>query len=179
MKSSLIIIGLMLPLGIALAQREPGNQPQKNGSNTAATPGEPQNQQKGQTSTSEVNTQTYKGTLVDASCASGGAATTSSTATEKSSADRSSGASGKNKTGEASRSGDSTQSCSATASTNEFGIKTRDGRVLRFDSVGDERAKQEMSARKKWADAATSGKAIPVTVSASESGDRLTVLSIH
>src|SRR5690242_9396120 len=57
MRSSLIAIGLILPLGIALAQKEPGNQSTTNGSNTAANAGE---SQKGQTSTSEVKTQTYK-----------------------------------------------------------------------------------------------------------------------
>lgn len=176
MRSSLIVIGLILPLGIALAQKEPGNQSKTNGPNTAVNPGE---SQKGQTSTSEVKTQTYKGTLVDAKCASGSGAATSSAASGKSSADRSSAESSKNKTGEANRSGDAAQSCAATASTNEFGIKTKDGRVLRFDSVGDERAKQEMSAKKKWADAATSSKPIHVTVSGAESGDRLTVMSIH
>ena len=175
MRSSLIVIGLILPLGIALAQKEPGNQSKTNGSNTAVNQGE---SQKGQTSTSEVKTQTYKGTLVDAKCASGSGAAASSAASGKSSADRSPAESG-NKTGEANRSGEAAQSCDATASTNEFGIKTKDGRVLRFDSVGDERAKQAMSAKKKWADAATSNKPIHVSVSGAESGDRLTVMSIQ
>src|SRR5581483_10565229 len=155
---------------------EPRNESKKNGSNTAASSSETQ---KGSQSASEVKTQTYKGTLVDASCAGGGAGATSATATGKSAADRSSAESSKDKTGEANRTGDTAQSCAATATTSQFGIKTRDGRVLRFDSVGDERAKQEISNRKKWADAATSGKAIHVTASGTESGDQLTVVSIH
>jgi flagellar capping protein FliD len=167
---------LILPLGIALAQQQPANESKKSGSTTAAAAGD---SEKGQASASEVKTQTYKGTLVDANCASSGGAATSSTATGKTGADRSAAESGKNKAGDANRSGDTAQSCGASANTSEFGIKTRDGQVLRFDSVGDERAKQEMSARKKWADSATAGKPIQVTVSGTESGDRLTVLSIH
>lgn len=185
MKISLIAVALLLPVALALgqsSQRPPANSHGKTAEteNQSTTSSASQN---GQTSnTTEVKTKTYRGTLVDAACAAGGAPTTSSNATSsgrQAGADRSRSETAANRTGEANRAGNTGQSCAATSSTTEFGLRTRDGQVLRFDSVGNERVKQAMTARKKWTDAASSGKEIHATVSGNESGNELTVVSVH
>jgi len=186
MKISRIAVGLLLPAGLALAQKEPekatpsptaqsqaGTESQKSASSKSAD----------QSGTAEVKTKTYKGELVDASCAGGGGpATTSSAASSgQSAADRSSASAGKSagKSGEANRSGDNGQSCGATSSTSEFALRTKTGTAYRFDAVGNERAKEAIAARKKWSDAIAAGKPVQVEVSATEANDRLTVMSIH
>lgn len=166
MKISRIVVALLLPVGLAVAQKEPGNEAGKGAQPGAA------NQVK-----------TYKGELVDASCRAGAASATDSSTKSSgtSAADRSSTSAAKSagKSGEANRSGESGQSCAATSSTNAFGLQMKDGNTLRFDSVGNERAKEAIAARKKWSDAVSSGKAVQVAVSAAESSDGLTVVSIH
>jgi hypothetical protein len=185
MKIPLIAVGLVLPVALALgqsSQRPPANSHGKTAEseNQSATSSAGKNEQTG--NTSEVKTKTYRGTLVDAACAGGGAPATSSNASSsgrRAGADRSSSETAANSTGEANRAGNTGQSCAATSSTTEFGLRMRDGQVLRFDSVGNERAKQAMTARKKWTDAASAGKEIHATVSGNESGNELTVVSIR
>jgi hypothetical protein len=184
MKISLVAMAVMLPAGLALAQA--GNQSgasaqsqsqktanqesttSKSGGDKAANP-------------AELKTQTYKGTLVDASCAAGGSPSTStSKSTSQSAADRSASSTksaSESKTGEANRGGG--QSCEATSSTSEFALRMKDGTTTRFDAVGNDRAKQAIAAKKKWSDALAAGKPVQATVSGTESGDRLTVVSIH
>jgi len=167
MKASLMAIALMLPVGFALAQKEPGNESSKSGSNTA-TQSSPSTKT---AKTDEVRTKTYKGTLVDAGCAGGPGSTASTTSTSQSASTA--------KTGEASRATGSGQSCDATTNTSAFGIRMRDGSVMRFDAVGNERTKEAIAAKKKWSDEAAGGKPIQASVSGTESGDTLTVVSIH
>lgn len=165
MKASLIALALLIPVGVALAQKEPGNESGKNGSNTQTTPGQ----------APQVKTKTFKGTLVDVSCAKGSSPTSSTTSpSTKQTAEAST-----SKTGEASRASGGGQSCDATASTTEFGLRTKDGHVYPFDSVGNDRAKQEMTAKKKWSNDAAAGKAISASVMGTETDDKLTVMSIH
>ena len=130
--------------------------------------------------------QKYKGTLVDAACVRTNAS--SATNAGASSADRTAKASpaetpagqeGKTKKkGEAARSSNAGDNCAATANTSDFGLRLRDGRALRLDSVGSERAKEELKTKKKWADAASNGKPIRGTVQGFESGDTLVALSV-
>jgi hypothetical protein len=114
----------------------------------------------------ELKTQTYKGTLMDASCSATGTSTpaaANATSTKSAtSADRSSAG-----------------SCSVSSNTSEFALQTKDGHTLKFDSVGNERAKEALKAKKKWSEAVSSGKPIQATVSAAETGDKLTVMAIH
>jgi hypothetical protein len=174
MKIARIAVGLLLPIGLAFAQKAPDN----SASGKAAQAQSPSTQP---VTVGELKT--YKGELVDASCAAGGATATASSAKSpsQSAADRSSASAGKSaaKTGEASRTGEGGQSCAATSSTNAFGLRTKDGNTLRFDEVGNERAKETIAARKKWSDAIAAGKPVQVAISAAESADRLTVVSIH
>jgi hypothetical protein len=188
MKISLIALGLIVPAGFALAQNpqrpsEPSSGRTAQSQSTESTSKTTGDKADKTANTGELKTQTYKGTLVDASCAAGGgAATTSSTSsTSRSTEDRSasSNKTDANKTGEANRAGDSGKSCNATTSTTAFGLQMRDGHVMRFDSVGNERAKEALAAKKKWQDDASAGKPIHVSVSGTESADTLTVVSIH
>lgn len=172
MKISLVAIALMLPVGFAFGQKEAEKQsstPAQSQSTASKTSGEKAG------ATAELKTKTYKGTLVDASCAGGAGPSTSTKSSSQSAADRSSDKSAK--TGEANRTGG--QSCEASSSTNQFALRTKDGSTMKFDAVGNERAKEAIAARKKWSDEIAAGKPIQVTVSGTESGDQLTVVSIH
>jgi hypothetical protein len=124
----------------------------------------------------EAKTQTYSGTLVDATCAAPGADTTSTppsttaasstdSSTSKSSANRSAGPG-------------SEQSCSVSASTTQFAVKTKDGKVMRFDDVGNTRVKEAMKTRKSWSDSVSANKPIKVKASGLMSGDKLIVVAV-
>jgi len=121
----------------------------------------------------EMKTQTYSGTLMDASCAGSGSAssTASSTATaaasaSSASADRSAPAGGD-------------ASCPVSASTTQFALKLKDGQAVKFDDVGNMRAQEAFKTRKKWSDSATASKPLHVKASGVLNGDRLTVLSVN
>lgn len=111
--------------------------------------------------TPEVQTQVYKGTLVDAACAAGSQAPAPAPA--KKSKEKAAGG----------------PACAPSASTSQFGLKLNDGRVLKFDSVGNARAQEELKAKKKWTDASTAGKAIHAKAGGVLSGDNLTVVSLE
>lgn len=175
-----VALTLILPIGISLAQQPA--QPQSG----AGAPQSSQAQSKGTSSSASggetasfTKTQKYKGTLVDATCARTGAA---SSPAGRSSADRTASGSatpsesgGK---GGANRQATAANSCPATANTTNFALQLNDGRTLQFDSVGSERVKEGLKSKKKWADAVASGKPIHSTVHGVESGDRLMALSI-
>ncbi len=145
----------------------------------------------------EMKTQTYKGVLVDASCAmpqtGSTAGTSSSSETASTSSTSSSSSSSAQTTGAANRSSDTSAkansadrstnaasgSCAVSANSNQFGLKMKDGRTLRFDMVGNQRAQEELKNKKKWSEAASSGKQINATVSGVINGDKLIVSSIH
>jgi hypothetical protein len=78
-------------------------------------------------------------------------------------------------TGTANRSADQ---CMVTSSTSQFALKMNDGRTVRFDMVGNQRAQEKLQSNKKWTQAATTGKEIKVTVNGAMSGDKLVVSSI-
>jgi len=117
----------------------------------------------------EMKTQTYSGTLVDASCA-GGASTAptpaGSTAGEAA------------KPAAAAAPSDSKQGCALSASATQFALQTKDGQTLRFDDVGNSRVQEAMKAHKKWGDNATANKPVRVKVHGVLNGDKLTVMSV-
>ncbi|MBZ5579098.1 MAG: hypothetical protein LAP40_21255 [Acidobacteriia bacterium] len=118
---------------------------------------------------SKVKTRNYKGDLVGAACSEPGTETASNKPSTQPSgeADRAAG-------GDAAKSG-----CGLSAGTTEFALRTKDGRVLTFDSVGNLRAQEALKQKKNWEQTASSGKPIPAKVSGVEDEGRLTVLSIH
>ncbi|HEV3329409.1 MAG TPA: hypothetical protein VG096_00400 [Bryobacteraceae bacterium] len=156
MQKSIIALAACFLMGAAWAQK-----PDEKGSQAATKSADPPN----------VQTQTYRGTLVDASCA-GNVTQKTPASTESNTADRTDG----NKSGKAAA--DQSQSCAVSANTKEFALRTKDGHVLRFDSVGNERAQEAIKDQKKWNEAASAGKAITVKVSGTLDGDNLTVLTL-
>jgi hypothetical protein len=168
MKIVVCLITPALLAGLAFAQEKPAEkQAETKPAETKPAETKPADTQPAaSTPMAEMKTQTYKGTLMDASCASGAAPA----ATEP--------AKGEAK-GEANRSDGPEQSCSVSASTSQFALKTKDGKVMRFDMVGNERAQQAVKAKKNWSTAVSSGKPVRATVSGVVNGDKLTVVSIN
>jgi len=149
------IYTVVLPIlaGLAYAQDTPPAQPKQPAE--SAQPSAPP----------EMKTQTYSGTLVDASCASSGSAA-AAPAGATASADRSAGS-------------DNSQGCTVSASTSQFALKMKDGNTVRLDDVGNMRVQEAMKSRKKWGDSAAASKPIQVKFSGIMSGDKLTVLSVN
>lgn len=160
MRAPIYTVVLPVLAGLAFAQDTPPAQPKQPAE--SAKPAAPQDKP---AAPPELKTQTYSGTLMDASCAgSGSAAATAPAATA--SADRSAG-SGSN------------ENCSVSASTTQFALKMKDGNTVRFDDVGNARAQEAMKTRKKWGDSAAANKPIQVKANGVMSGDKLTVLSVN
>src|ERR1051326_6506881 len=122
----------------------------------------------------EMKTMTHKGVLMDMSCGghtSNAAATAGETPasatpeSEKASANRSAADTGTN--------------CPVSANSTEFGMKMDDGKTVRFDMVGNQRAQDELKNNKSWNNALSAGKPIHAKVSGVMSGDKLVVSSIH
>jgi hypothetical protein len=138
MKSSLSLAAILLFSGAVWAQdpQKPDNPATKTAQTQASTPA------------SQLKTQSYKGTLVDVTCAGSGAAA------------------------------DSSHGCPVSASTKEFALRTKDGQTLRFDPVGNDRVAEVLRNKKKWNDLVSAVKPIAVTVNGAVSGEKLTVISI-
>lgn len=155
MKSAICI--LALSLGMAMAQQT--NPPAATQPTTrAAKTGTP----------TEMKTLTYKGVLIDTSCtaptASGQPAPSEGTAqasTPAGSANRTQG------------------DCAVSANSTQLGMKLNDGRTLRFDLVGNQRAQDELKNNKRWSKDLGAGKPIHATVSGVITGEKLVVSSIH
>lgn len=125
-----------------------------------------------------MDTHTYKGTLVDASCGGNVTQKAPSAAAESNAADREAGAPLIHKSGGTDENGGQPKGCTATATTREFGLRTSDGKILRFDAVGNQRAADAITNQKKWSAAASAGKSISAKVVGSLNGDTLTVFSV-
>jgi hypothetical protein len=143
---SKILSAVVLFFGVAWAQKPADQGTQK----PSAAASKPSN-----TQLPELKTQTYKGTLMDASCAGAG----------------------KESSGGKAAAGN--QDCKVSASTKEFALRTDSAETLRFDSVGNVRAEEAIKNKKRWSNDAAAGKPIRATVTASANGDKLTVMSIN
>lgn len=167
MKFSVIALGLILTAGTVLAQQadKPGKKTSPSGQAAAAQAANPSATEKSG-NPAELKTQTMKGTLVDAACGGSGASASSKKGNV--------GAKG-----EADRNSNAGSSCNISSTSGEFALQTKDGRTLRFDAVGNERVKQELLNRKSWTNASAAGKPIQATVSGTQTGDSLLVVSIH
>ena len=84
----------------------------------------PPSQSQSQHAPTQMKTQTWSGTLVDASCAGASSAATPP----------------------------SPGSCNLTASSSQFALKMKDGRTLRLDDVGNLRVQEAMKTHKQWSD---------------------------
>jgi hypothetical protein len=68
--------------------------------------------------------------------------------------------------------------CDVSPATALFALRLKDGRILQFDSVGNDRARNA-NRKNKWVATASSEKPVHAKVSGSVLGDILTVVSIH
>jgi hypothetical protein len=135
-----------------------------------------------------ANVRSWRGTLIDANCTSGTAASSpaaesSSSAEEKDTkSSDSENASGQDKTAKPHKNHrnrmdpSQAQSCPVSSSTTAFALKTKEGQILKFDSVGNTRAVEEL--KTKWAQHLSAGKPIHTKVSGSINGDTVTVTSV-
>ena len=172
MKVRVIVMAASVSLGLAMAQTNPPDQQKQATPQTgaaAATTAKPD----------VMETKTYKGVLVDMSCASHaavGTAQTSTTsastapattqpATDANSANRSAGESG--------------ESCAVSANSTQIGMKMSDGRTVRFDLVGNQRAQDGLKNNKHWTKDLSDGKPVHATVQGALNGDKLIVSSIN
>jgi hypothetical protein len=113
-------------------------------------------------------TRSYSGTLMDVSCAGTGSAAAPAADQAKPAAET---------TGAKTAAAGS--SCSVTASSTQFAIKLKDGQIVKLDDVGNQRVQEGLKTKKKWSEAAASGKAIHVDASGVLTGDKLVALSIN
>ena len=118
----------------------------------------------------EMKTTNFKGVLVDMGCA-GHSSGTASTAPAGAAADQSQSANR--------AASDSGSDCPVTASSTQFGLKMDDGKTVRFDLVGNQRAQDAIKNEKSWNKELTANKPIHAKVSGVMSGDKLIVSSIH
>jgi hypothetical protein len=118
---------MSLCLGVAMAQDAPKTE-KKAAPAAGAVP--------------ELKTMTYKGSLVDMSCATA-------------------------------------EKCTVKADSSQMGMKLDDGRVLRFDMVGNQRAQEELKTNKRWTKDLTANKPVRATVDGVVQGEKLIVSSIH
>jgi hypothetical protein len=166
------------------------NRTGQSGTKAESTTGTPAAGMSGQPA--EMKTMKYKGTLVDLACgsatASAGAGQSDTKAAGQSGAAApaagstataagSSTAGGSMAAGSANRSSGS--ECPATASSQTLGLKMDDGKVVRFDLVGNQRAQDALKTNKGWNKNLTANKPIKVKISGVLQGDKLIVSSIN
>jgi hypothetical protein len=172
MRARLSMLTLSIALGIALGQTTPPNPPPQENTKpdtktentkpeakTSAAAAAPAS-----TTLAEMKTSTFKGVLVDMACAS---RTSSSAETKPASAETKASAS------------DAGGSCPVSASSSELGMKLDDGKTVRFDLVGNQRAQDALKNDKRWSKDISANKPIHAKVSGVLNGDKLIVAAIH
>jgi hypothetical protein len=166
-KTPKYLLAISVVIGIASAQDANPQQNESKSPPPAAKPAQ--------------TTSNFKGTLMDASCAASGGSMASSAANVPDAAPQSAGSKSKERKNEAARSAadNAGQACSVSSSTSQFALKLEDGRTVQFDSVGNLRAQEAFKDKKKWNEAAASGKPIRAKVSGFMTGDKLMVMSIN
>jgi hypothetical protein len=168
MRARVSILAMWVGLGVAMAQTTPPDQqtpPQKQPQKADKPDSDAKAKAMDSTKLPEMMTKTYKGTLVDMSCASqsSGGSAPAPTA-DSSSANRSAGDSG---------------NCAVTANSSRLGLKTDEGKTLRFDLVGNQRAQEALKNEKGWGKDLAAGKPIRAKVIGALNGDKLIVSSIQ
>jgi len=191
MKARLSMLTLSVALGVALAQDTPPNPaPQETPRGTTPTNPQTNTQPDAKTDTTagssstalpEMKTMTFKGILIDMSCAKTSAsAETTPAAGAATQASDTSKAPASDKSNTANRSvSDSGASCPVSANSTEMGMKLDDGKTVRFDIVGNQRAQDALKNEKRWSKDLSANKPIHAKVSGVLNGDKLIVTSVH
>ena len=124
------------------------------------------------------NVQSWQGTLVDANCAGGSGAAESQVAKENNEENKGAAVdSGRPEKGHKKDHGEM-QSCPVSSSTTAFALKTKDGKVMKFDAIGNARAAEELKTKGSWSKDVAAGKPVHAKVTGIVSGDDITVTSI-
>lgn len=170
MKAQLYIVALPLFAVAALAQSPvpPQSTPTAQHSKATNAPAAPASNNG---TAAEMMTRNYSGTLMDASCVTAGPATAPANSPAKPAPDTTSA--------KPAATADPGQTCSVTTSSTQFAIKLKDGQTVRLDDVGNQRVQDALKTKKKWTDAAASGKPIHVDASGILNGDKLIAMSIN
>ena len=184
-KFALWITVLALACGLAFAQADSpqSTQPAAQPATTTPSSSASTSTKPGTGTITLADVRSWRGTLMDANCAGGSGA--SSPAAESSTAEKDT-KSADNDSQEAkpakphknhrNRVDPQTQACSVSNSTSAFALKTKDGQLLKFDGVGNNRAAEVL--KTKWAQNLSAGKPIHAKVSGSVNGDMVTVTSV-
>lgn len=180
-KFALSTMVLALACGPAFAQADSPQSTQPATQSEATTPssGASKSTAMGSGTVTLANVSSWRGTLIDAGCAGGTAA--SSPAAEAKSADSESASGQDTKAvkphkNHRNRMDPQAQACPASNATTAFALKTKEGQILKFDAVGNTRAAEEL--KTKWGQNLSAGKPIHAKVSGSINGDTVTVTSV-
>ena len=171
MRLPIYTVAMPILAAVAFAQDTPPVQPKQPAESAAPS-------KAGSDRPQEVKTQTYSGTLIDASCAGSGSAATTTSTSSTGSTGSSTDSTAATSSADRSAGSGSNPSCAVATSTTQFALKTKDGNTVRFDDVGNARVQEAMKTHKKWSDSASASKAIHVKANGVLNGDKLTVLSI-
>jgi hypothetical protein len=138
-----------------------------------------------ETRPSDVKIQRWSGTLADANCAAGGSATTtrteSTTSSQSTTAERSATGEEKTRGGEHRKHQETMpamNNCPVSGSTTAYALRLSDGKVLKFDEIGNTRVSEALKAKKNWSDKLSNNKPIHAKVSGMLNGDTITVTSV-
>jgi hypothetical protein len=171
MKVRIFLLAVSLALGVTMAQTTPANPPSqepqqqntKTNAGSAAATAAP----------AEMKNKTFKGVLVDMSCASHASGTTASAAAD-------SGAAASDSKHSANRTtSDSGANCPVSASSSQLGMKLDDGNTVSFDLVGNQRAQDALKNDKGWGKEISAHRPIHAKVTGVLDGDKLIVSAIH
>ena len=170
MKAHLYSIAVPILAAVGFAQDTPPAKPQPASTLPAATKPQEKTEITAQSADrmKEMKTQTYSGTLVEASCA--GAGSDSKATAPASPANPA--------VGSADRTAGNSPGCGLSSGASQFALRMKDGQTVRFDDVGNARAQEAIKNHKKWAESASANKPVRVKVSGVLNGDKMTVLSV-
>lgn len=179
MKARLSMLTLPVALGMALAQTMPASNPtpQDTPQSTTKTQSDAKaGPPAGSASTTpaEMKTTTFKGVLVDISCASPSSASAETTPAAGGATQPSDRSNSTNRSAS-----DPGTNCPVSAKSSELGMKLDDGKTVRFDLVGNQRAQDALKNDKRWSKNIGENKPIRATVSGVLNEDKLIVSSIH
>jgi uncharacterized protein involved in copper resistance len=164
MNVRLSMLTLPVAVGIALAQTTPPSKPAPQEKTQPADAKAGAMAGSASTALPEMKTTTFKGVLVDMSCASQASAGAAAPPSDQS-ANRSKS--------------DSAASCAVSSNSSQLGMKLDDGKTVSFDLVGNQRAQDALKSDKRWIKTIGENKPIRATVSGVMTGDKLIVSSIH
>jgi hypothetical protein len=200
MKARATLLAISLTMGMAVAQESSSQaspaqtDPQKQADTQSKTKSQTTEQANpadtSKDKAAEMKTMNYSGVLVDLSCS--GSTNTAATQPDAAAtaqpaqpgqpaqpAQAQPAAGGASSANSANRSAGDSQGCPATASSTQLGLKMDDGKVVRFDLVGNQRAVDELKNNKKWNKEVSANKPLKVKISGVLNGDKLIVSSIH